>query len=106
MSATPSEVDDAIVEWIREVTGASAVRVQRRSGGGSRAGYAVDAEMPDGTARELWFRADTGVGPQSKGPYTVRREAAVYRQLHGRGVRVAEVVAVHPSADAFLMTRL
>jgi aminoglycoside phosphotransferase (APT) family kinase protein len=52
------------------------------------------------------LRKDTGVGPQSDGPYTVRREAAVYQQLAGRGLRVAEVVAIHPTIDAFLMTRI
>ena len=101
-----TDIEPELANWVREVTGAGAVRFERRSAGGSRAGYAVDAECPDGTSMELWLRSDTGVGPQSDGPYTVRREASVYRQLHGRGVRVAEVVAVHPTADAFLMKRL
>jgi len=101
-----TDIEPELADWVREVTGARTVRFERRSAGGSRAGYAVDAECPDGTSLELWLRCDTGVGPQSNGPYTVRREASVYRQLHGRGVRVAEVVAVHPTADAFLMKRL
>ena len=62
--------------------------------------------MDDGTVQHLWLRCDTGAGPQSNGPYTVRREASVYRQVHAHGVKVAEVVAVHPTADAFLMARL
>jgi aminoglycoside phosphotransferase (APT) family kinase protein len=101
-----TEVAPELAEWVRDVTGARAIRIERRSAGGSRAGYTVDAEREDGTTAELWLRSDTGVGPQSNGPYTVRREAAVYRQLHGRGMRVAEVVAVHPTIDAFLMKRL
>ena len=92
--------------WIAEVTGAADVQLQRRSGGASRAGYAVTLRMPDGTDRELWLRCDTGAGPQSNGPYTLRREAAVYRQVRAHGVRVAEVVAVHPTEEAFLMERL
>ncbi len=92
--------------WVLEVTGAHRVELERRSAGGSRAGYAVAAEMDDGTTQELWLRCDTGAGPQSGGPYTLRREASVYRALHARGVKVAEVVAVHPTADAFLMKRL
>lgn len=96
-----TDVEPELADWVREVTGAREVRIERRSAGGSRAGFAVDAD-----GQELWLRSDTGVGPQSNGPYTVRREASVYRQLHARGMRVAEVVAVHPTVDAFLMKRL
>ena len=101
-----SDVGEALASWVQEVTGAAEVRLERRSAGGSRAGYAVDAVGADGSVAELWLRADTGAGPQSNGPYTVRREAAVYRELHRMGIKVAEVVAVHPTAEAFLMKRL
>jgi aminoglycoside phosphotransferase (APT) family kinase protein len=95
-----------LVEWIRDVTTAVDVRVERRSAGASRAGFAVDAELADGTTRELWLRMDTGVGPQSGTLYTLRREAAVYRALRDTPLRVARLVAVHPTAEAFLMERL
>jgi aminoglycoside phosphotransferase (APT) family kinase protein len=106
MTADVSDAPADLVEWVRGVTGAHAVRMERRSAGGSRAGYAVDVEASDGTQSELWLRSDTGAGPQSNGPYTLRREASVYRQVHEHGVKVAEVVAVHPTAEAFLMKRL
>ena len=101
-----TDVGAPLAGWVQDVTGARHVVLERRSAGGSRAGYTVDAEMDDGTVQHLWLRCDTGAGPQSNGPYTVRREASVYRQVHAHGVKVAEVVAVHPTADAFLMTRL
>jgi aminoglycoside phosphotransferase (APT) family kinase protein len=100
------DVAPEIVAWLREVTGATAVRLERRSAGASRAGYAVDAELPDGTVRELWLRMDTGVGPQSGGYYTLRREAAVYRALLPTPVTVPVLVAVHPTAEAFVTERL
>lgn len=99
-------LDEPLLGWVRTVTGASRVTVKRRSAGGSRAGYAIDAHMPDGTALALWLRIDTGAGPQSGTVYTLRREAAVYRALAGRGVKIASVIAVHPDRDAFLMQRL
>lgn len=105
MSGTGADPGEQLADWVREVTGARAVRLERRSAGGSRAGYAVEADTGDGTV-QYWLRVDTGYGPQSDGPYTVRREAAVYREVHRHGVKVAEVVAVHPTAEAFLMKRL
>jgi len=99
-------LDASMVEWIRDVTGASTLRIERRSGGASREGYAVDAVRADGTTRALWLRMDSGFGAQSHGTYTLRREAAVYRALAATPVRVATLVAVHPTAEAFLMERL
>ena len=99
-------IDPSVIDWIRTVTGASVVRAQRRVGGASREGYAIDIERPDGTTRALWLRMDSGYGAQSQGVYTLRREAAVYRALAGTPVRVAALVAVHPTIEAFLMERL
>ena len=101
-----ADLDAGMLEWIRDVTGAATLRVERRSAGASRAGYAVDAIQPDGTARALWLRMDTGFGPQSHGTYTLRREAAVYRALANTPVIVAALVAVHPTEEAFLLERL
>jgi aminoglycoside phosphotransferase (APT) family kinase protein len=49
---------------------------------------------------------DTGFGPQSQGVYTLRREAAVYRVLAPTPVKVARLVALHPTREAFLLERL
>lgn len=106
MTSIHAEIPQSIVSWIHDTVGTTEVEIERRSAGGSRAGYTVDGRLPDGETVELWLRRDTGVGPQSGGPYTLRREAAVYRQLHANGIKVAEVVAVHPTEDAFLMKRL
>jgi aminoglycoside phosphotransferase (APT) family kinase protein len=99
-------LDAELVEWIRTAVRAQEVTLERRSAGASRAGYFVDASLNDGLVLKLWLRMDTGAGPQSGGTYTLRREAAVYRELQGRGVKIATVVAVHPTREAFLMGRL
>ena len=108
MSAASDDagLDPSMLDWIRSVTGASTLRVERRSGGASREGYAVDVGCADGTTRALWLRMDTGYGAQSHGTYTLRREAAVYRALAATPVQVATLVAVHPTDEAFLMERL
>jgi aminoglycoside phosphotransferase (APT) family kinase protein len=95
-----------LIEWIRWVTGALEVRAERRAAGASRAGYAVDARLADGSTRALWLRVDTGGGPQSNTVYTLRRESAVYRALTPTPVRVAALVAMHPTREAFLVQRI
>jgi aminoglycoside phosphotransferase (APT) family kinase protein len=100
------DLEPGLRAWLTEVTGAERVTVTRQVGGASRAGYAVDAELADGTVRELWLRADPGFGPQSATLYSLRREAAVYRALGPTPLRVAELVALHPTEPAFLLTRV
>ena len=98
--------DAELVAWVRDATGAVDLQIERRSGGASREGYAIDATLADGTVRTLWLRADSGAGPQSDTLYALRREAAVYRALGATPVRVAGLVAVHPEREAFLLERI
>jgi aminoglycoside phosphotransferase (APT) family kinase protein len=98
--------DAELVDWVRATTGAVDLQIERRSGGASREGYAIDARTADGGVLELWLRADSGSGPQSDTLYALRREAAVYRALGATPLRVAGLVAVHPERDAFLLERI
>jgi aminoglycoside phosphotransferase (APT) family kinase protein len=95
-----------LVDWIRSATGAAELRVERRTGGASREGYAVDVRGADGAERALWLRVDSGAGPQSHTLYSLRREAAVYRALGATPLRVARLVAVHPRLEVFLLERI
>jgi aminoglycoside phosphotransferase (APT) family kinase protein len=106
VGADDAGLDQGMLDWIRDVTGASTLHVERRSAGASRAGYAVDAVRDDGSTQALWLRMDTGFGPHSQGVYTLRREAAVYRALDATPVKVARIVALHPTVEAFLLERL
>ena len=101
-----SELSPEMRSWIAAATGAVHVVVERRSAGGSRAGYAVDIRRADGVTEALWLRMDLGYGPLSNTPFTLRREAAVYGALQGMGVRIPTLVAVHPTQEAFLMHRI
>jgi aminoglycoside phosphotransferase (APT) family kinase protein len=104
--ASDQALEPSLTSWILSVTGGTSLRAERRQGGASRAGYAVDVEHRDGTVEELWLRLDTGYGPQSSTLYTVRREGAVYGALRDSPVRVARLRAIHPTRDAFLAERL
>jgi aminoglycoside phosphotransferase (APT) family kinase protein len=101
-----ADLDPALEAWMAEVTGAVRLTVLRGVGGASRAGHAVDAELPDGTVAALWLRSDPGFGPQSETLYSLPREAAVYRALGPTPMLVADLVAVHPSEPAFLLRRI
>lgn len=101
-----ASVPEDLLGWVREVTGALEVNGERRVAGASRQGFAVDARLPDGSVRALWLRVDSGAGPQSGTLYSLRREAAVYRALRETGLRVAKLVALHPTRELFLMERL
>jgi aminoglycoside phosphotransferase (APT) family kinase protein len=97
-----------IVDWIAVATVAEDVRIERRSAGGSRAGFAVDVRHPDGSEDALWLRMDNGHGTLSPNysEFTLQREAIVYRALQKTAVRVPEFIAVHPTQEAFLMRRV
>jgi len=101
-----SEVPAEWLAWVREVSGAVEVSGERRVAGASRQGFAVDARDASGRVRELWLRVDSGAGPQSGTLYSLRREAAVYRALGPTGLKIAKLVALHPTREAFLMERL
>jgi aminoglycoside phosphotransferase (APT) family kinase protein len=103
---TADALDPALEAWVAETTGAVRLTVHRSVGGASRAGHAIDAELPDGRVVELWPRSDPGFGPQSATLYSLPREAAVYRALGPTPMRVAALVAVHPDEPAFLMQRV
>src|ERR1039458_8725135 len=96
------ELSPEMRSWIASVTGALLVSAERRSAGGSRAGFAVDVQREDGVEEALWLRMDLGYGPLSNTPFTLRREASVYRALQGTDVRIPSLVAVHPTQEAFL----
>jgi aminoglycoside phosphotransferase (APT) family kinase protein len=101
-----ADLEPSLEAWVAEATDATRLTVHRGVGGASRAGHAIDAELSDGRVMQLWLRSDPGFGPQSATLYSLRREAAVYRALGPTPMRVADLVAVHPSEPAFLMQRV
>ncbi len=87
--------------WIEAATGKSVVDFRRRPGGGRREAYAVALE--GGVACFLRFDPTR---PKPWDPYTLRREAEVYRALAASEVPVARVLAVHPERQAVLLSAM
>lgn len=108
MNLEPGRVDvpDHIREWIEGVAGGDVVHASRQAGGGSNEAWFVDIARPDGATDEIflrWNRADPDV---SGNPWTMHREAEIYRALSETAVPVARFLAVHPTEQAMLVTRL
>jgi aminoglycoside phosphotransferase (APT) family kinase protein len=92
--------------WIEEVTGATVVGADRMPGGGRKEAWFIDLTHGDGTNDPIFMRWDQ-TDPSSTGdPWTVRREAGVYRALRDTPVPVARFIALHPTAQAMLATRI
>jgi len=97
---------DEVLDWIADVTGGRVVRVDRQPGGARKEAWLVDVAGDDGSIHELFLRYDrSGVSP-SADPWTVHREATVYRALQDTDVPVPRVVAVHPVHQAMLSERV
>ncbi len=90
---------DARRAFVEEVTGRAVVEIRRRPGGGRRQGYDVHL---DGGER-CFLRYDPSP-LQPWDPYSLRREASVYRALAGSAVPVARVIGVHPEAQAVVLS--
>jgi len=96
---------DGMEDWIAEATGRRVVATTRIPAGASREGWFVDIES-DGPPEPLYLRLDrTGTNPLSAF-HTLWVEAEIFRALHGTGVTVPRVVAVHPTQEAFLSERM
>ena len=92
--------------WIEEVTGAAVVHASRQAGGGRKEAWFIDVARPDGTTDELFLRWDQSDVEADGDPWTVRREAEIYRALSDTPVPVATFIAMHPTAQAMLATRV
>lgn len=89
--------------WIEEATSASVANATRRPGGGRNEGWLIELAADGGTQRTAflrWVRTD----PRTTGdPWTVHREAEVYRALSRTDLPVAHFIAVHPTDQALLL---
>jgi aminoglycoside phosphotransferase (APT) family kinase protein len=88
--------------WAAALVGEPSVTLKRRPGGGSHEAWDVTAgsdPMP------RWFlRCDVAPRPAYV-PYTLRREADVYRAVHTLGLPSPTVLGVHPTQEAVLLER-
>ncbi|MFI5040580.1 MAG: phosphotransferase family protein [Acidimicrobiales bacterium] len=93
-----------MVRWIEEVTGACVTSSARQAGGGRKEAWLVVLRAGDGTGDRVFLRWDQSDPTLTGDPWTVRREASVYRALRDTAVPVAKLIAVHPTEEAMLLT--
>jgi len=96
------EVDPELLGWIEAVMGAAVVRATRLVGGNRRQAWSVDVER----GPPLFLRYASGSGWQGADPYTLQREAALYRALSGTVAAMPRIIATHPQRPALLTERV
>ena len=99
-------LDEGLLTWIKDVTGASISKIERRPGGGRREAWYVDIDANDGSTQPLFLRYDRE-SPADKGdPFTLHREAQFYKAFDDTSVPVPRILGVHPTEQAILSTRV
>jgi aminoglycoside phosphotransferase (APT) family kinase protein len=92
--------------WVVESTGGRITDDERVMGGASREAWLVNVQRDGESVIELFLRRDNGTGPMQGTPYTVGREATVYRALTSTPVPVPAVIAIHPDGNTVLLERI
>ena len=99
-----ANVDD-LMAWVAQVSSGVIAASDQVVGGNRCLSWAVDVRGADGRVSELYLRYQPP-RPPSVEPYTVPREAGIYRAIDGTGVMAPRLIAVHPSEPAVLMERV
>lgn len=103
MHHTTTTLPDAMRSWIEDATSATVAAASRQAGGGRNEGWFVDLRRSDGSEQRVFLRWDRSDPAATGDPWTVRREAEVYRALSTADLPVAKFIAVHPTAQALLL---
>ena len=97
-------VQSELFDWVSQACGGRIVRADQISGGNRRHSWAIDIADPTGQILEVFLRhapsAIAGVEP-----YTVAREAQVYRAIASAQVAAPRFIADHPGLRALVTTR-
>ena len=102
----PIELPAELQAWVIESTGGRIADAERVMGGASREAWLVNVQRDGESITELFLRRDNGTGPMQGTPYTIGREATVYRALASTPVPVPEVIAIHPDGNTVLLERI
>ena len=86
----------------KTTTQSTVTSATRQAGGGRNEGWLVEL-AGDGDDQRLFLRWDRSDPAATGDPWTVRREAEVYRALDASVVPTARFVALHPTEQALLL---
>ncbi len=96
---------DEVLDWAAKAAGGEIVRSFQASGGNRRLSWGIDVRMPDGSERALFMRHDPREVIEGIEPYTIAREAEVYRAIAPLGLKAPQYVAESPDLRAVLTDR-
>jgi len=91
-----SDVLSSLLTWVAQIAGGPVVSVVEIVGGNRCLSWAVEA-----ADQRLYLRYQPPRPPSAE-PYTVWREATIYRTLLGSGIPAPQLVAVHETHQAIL----
>ena len=105
VSGDSAPTDEAVLfAWVEEVCGGPILKTAQTSGGNRARSWALDVACADGTVAEVFLRYGPPRPPGVE-PYTIHREAQVYRAIAGLDIRAPKLIAEHPRIQAILTDR-
>lgn len=98
-------MEDALFTWAAEAAGGEVVRSGKASGGNRRQSWWLDVRRPDGSTAELFLRHDPRETIEGIEPFTIAREAEIYRAIAPIGLKAPHYVAESRPLRAVLTDR-
>ena len=98
-------IEQPLLHWAAEAAGGELVRSFKATGGNRRQSWGLDVRLPDGTEQALFLRHDPRETIDGIEPYTIAREAAIYRAIAPIGLQAPRYVAESPELRAVLTDR-
>ncbi len=97
-------VQSELFDWVSQTCGGRIVRADQISGGNRRHSWAIDIAGSMGQILEVFLRHAPSVIVGVE-PYTIAREAQVYRAIAAVQIAAPRFIAEHPGLRALLTTR-
>ncbi|HLY82453.1 MAG TPA: phosphotransferase family protein [Acidimicrobiales bacterium] len=95
-----------VISWVEEAAGGAVVHADRIPGGATREAWYVDVRPDAGDVQHLFVRYSAERLPERSAFHPLAVEAEMMMALHGAGVTVPHVLAVHPTREAILAERV
>ena len=93
-----------LFDWVAEACGGRIARSTQTSGGNRCRSWAIDVVDGDGRVAKVFLRYGPPRPPGVE-PYTLHREAQVYRAIAEAGLQAPRLIAEHPRHQAILTER-
>ncbi len=101
---SPGDAQTALFAWVEDLYGGPITRSVQTSGGNRCQSWSIDVTDRDGGVSEVFLRY-APPRPPSAEPYTVHREAQVYRAIEAASLLAPRLLAEHPKLQAVLTER-